>query len=139
MHSRCHSSVYIWLYRHAGKTLMCIRMDRKKYFFCVRKLPSQLRMTLLYSILYEHIKSNRHINNLSSYLKCLEAWMIGLKDVVSSQGLAECFCQNEKMKTDISTAPYTSALYQHVNSKKIFFRESKFLQNAKVIKKVQRF
>lgn len=61
--------------------------------------------------------------------------MIGLKDVVSSRGLAECLCQSEKMKTDISIAPYTSALQQHINNKETFFRESKFLQNFKVIKK----
>lgn len=108
---------------------------QKNINFCVRELPSQLRVTLLYSVLYEHLKSNKHINNLSFYLKYLEVWMIGLKDVVSSRGQAECLCQSEKLKTDISIAPYTSALQQHMNSKETFFRESKFLQNFKVIKK----
>lgn len=45
---------------------------QKNINFCVRELPSQLRVTLLYSVLYEHLKSNKHINNLSFYLKYLE-------------------------------------------------------------------
>lgn len=40
----------------------------------------------------------------------------------------ECLCQSEKLKTDISIAPYTSALQQHMNSEEIFFRERQFLQ-----------
>lgn len=65
--------------------------------------------------------------------------MIGLKDVMSSQGLLECSCQSERLKTETSITPYSSALQQLMNSKETFFRESKFLQNFKVIKKAQRF
>lgn len=47
--------------------------------------------------------------------------MIGLKDVVVSQGLAESLCQRKKAKTDnVLIVPYASSSHWYTNSKEIF-------------------